>query len=55
MDIKKMAEMVRAKVHEADETGIFDDLAATALKMEQSQTQKVEGSEDKGERRLEET
>lgn len=47
MDIKKMAELVRAKVKEAEEAGIFDELAEAAKKKENSDIDGSKGAEKK--------
>lgn len=49
MDIKKMAELIRTKVQEADEAGIFDKLVTEASdKSEKPATQNTECSRGKG-------
>lgn len=47
MDIKKMAELIRAKVHEVEEAGIFDELAAVVEKKEKPDSHNVGNSEEK--------
>ncbi|MEO9824502.1 MAG: hypothetical protein ABJF50_08820 [Paracoccaceae bacterium] len=49
MDIKKMAELVRSKVQEVEEAGIFDELAQVPEKQKASDTNDAENSENKGE------
>ena len=49
MDIKKMAELVRSKVQEVEEAGIFDELAQVPEKQKESDATDAENSEDKGE------
>ena len=49
MDIKQIAELIRAKVQEADEAGIFDELVAEASdQSEKPATQNAECSGGKG-------
>jgi len=49
MDIKKMAELVRSKVQEVEEAGIFDELVRIPEKQKESDATDVENSENKGE------
>ena len=48
MDIKKMAELIRAKVHEVEEAGIFDELAEAAVEKEKLETHNAGASEEDG-------
>lgn len=48
MDIKKMAELVRAKVKEVDESGIFDELAEAAERKKRLDTNDAESSKGNG-------
>lgn len=49
MAIKKMAELVRSKVQEVEEAGIFDELAQVPEIQKASDATDAEKSEDKGE------
>lgn len=49
MDIKKMAELVVAKVREVEAAGIFDELTQVPEKQRESDATDAENSEDKGE------
>lgn len=50
MDIKKMAELVVAKVREVEAAGIFDELANAAEETEKPTADNAEKSEVKGDK-----